>query len=99
MKRNPETIKTSYYLYSDSKLLAAEAYGLGYQVDKVTYDSLKKGGIDLEKRSGEAHRKLPHPAAFLIDKEGVISFAHVDPNYRVRLSNEAIMEAARKLVK
>jgi peroxiredoxin len=37
---------------------------------------------------------LPHPGVFVIGKDGVIRFAHVNPDYKTRLDPEAILKAA-----
>lgn len=38
------------------------------------------------------HRPVPHPATYVIDREGVVRFAFVEVNYRVRAENEDILE-------
>jgi peroxiredoxin len=38
------------------------------------------------------------PAVFVIDRSGEISFVYANPNYKVRLSAEALKEAADKLL-
>ena len=42
------------------------------------------------------NRPLPHPATYVIDKEGVVRWGFVEVDYRVRPSNEdvlAVLEA------
>ncbi|MCC5843213.1 MAG: AhpC/TSA family protein [Verrucomicrobia bacterium] len=97
----PEIVKEAkkesdypYLLVSDSDMNAAKAFGLAFTVDEEGFDRLKGFGIDLEAASGKTHRMLPVPAVFLVDAEGEIVFAHHDPDYRKRLSNEAILQAA-----
>jgi peroxiredoxin len=38
---------------------------------------------------------LPHPSVFIVDKAGVIRFAHVNPDYKDRLDPAKILAAAR----
>jgi len=83
-----------YLLISDSDMNAAKAFGLAFTVDDDGFDRLKGFGIDLEAASGKAHRMLPVPGVFLVNGEGILTFAHHDPDYRKRLSNEAILQAA-----
>lgn len=85
----------AYTLLSDSKMEAAKAFGLAFEVDAATREKYKGYGIDLEAASGETHHLLPVPAVFLADQDGVIRFAHSNPDYKVRLSNEAILDAVR----
>lgn len=39
----------------------------------------------------------PHPAALVIDREGVIRFKRVDVDYKVRPSSSELVEAVRGL--
>ena len=39
----------------------------------------------------------PHPATYVIDKQGVVRWKFVEVNYRKRPSNEQILEQLRKL--
>lgn len=36
---------------------------------------------------------LPHPATFVIDKQGIVRWRFVEVNYRQRANNEAILRA------
>ena len=42
-------------------------------------------------------RPLPHPATFVIDKEGVVRYRFVEVDYRVRPTNEDILEVLKEL--
>lgn len=55
--------------------------------------------IDLEAASGRTHHLLPHPAVFVADTGGTIRFAHVNPDYKVRLEPKSILEAAKAAVR
>jgi peroxiredoxin len=92
-----ETIKKTNFgfpLYSDSDLSAAKAMGLAYQLDAK---SLETYGPTLLENTGHDSGQLPVPAVFLVNKEGKIVFVHSDPNYKVRLSNEELLAAVKKL--
>lgn len=79
-----------YTLLSDARLSAAKAFGLAFRISDDYYRQAKEYGLDLEEASGETHRALPVPAAYLIDAEGMIRFAHANPDYTVRLSAEKL---------
>lgn len=83
-----------YTLFSDSTMEAAKAFGVAFRLDDETFERLHSFGIDIEKASGEKHRLLPVPAVFLVDADGVITFRYYNPDYRERLSGEALLEAA-----
>ncbi len=43
------------------------------------------------------NRPLPHPATFVIDKEGVVRYRFVEVDYRVRPTNEDILAVLKTL--
>ena len=83
-----------YTMYSDSSLEATRAFGIAFQVEDELVEKLLKWNIDLEKASGENHHVLPAPATYIIGKDGVINFAYVNPNYKVRLHPDVLLAAA-----
>lgn len=84
-----------YTIYSDSSLEASRAFGLAFQVDDALFEKYLTYDIDLEKASGENHHVLPAPATYIIGTDGVINFAYINPNYKVRLHPEVLLAAAR----
>lgn len=94
LKATPDREKLGYQLFSDRKAEAAQALGIAFRVpDELVAKYKNEYKIDLEAASGETHHLLPHPAVFVVGTDGVIRFAHVDPDYRVRLSPEDILAA------
>lgn len=92
-----ETVKKTNFgfpLYSDSDLTVAKAMGLAYQLDAK---ALEIYGQTLLENTGHDSGQLPVPAVFLVDKAGKIQFVHSNPDYKVRLSNEELLEAVKKL--
>lgn len=88
----------SYRLLSDSDMALAQAFGVAFRVADETVDQYRGFGVDLAEIAGEAHHLLPVPAVYLIDRDGVIRFAHWDADYRERLTAEALIEAAQQVV-
>ena len=84
-----------YTIYSDSGLSATRAFGLAFRVDDETNEKYLKWDIDLEKASGEDHHVLPAPATYIIGTDGIINFAYINPDYKVRLHPDVLMAAAR----
>lgn len=91
----------SYSLLSDASAEAAKKFGVAFQLDEKTVKKYKGYGINLEKRSGGANMDniLPVPAVFVLDKEGVIKFEYINPNYKERLEPELLLFAAELAVK
>ena len=87
-----------YRLMSDYKADAALAFGLGFRVPEKTLERYRGHGLDLSARSGRPHKILPVPAAYVIDKQGTIRFAHWNPDYKKRIDARKLLQAAREAV-
>ncbi len=86
-----------YTLLSDSDMALSRAFGLAFRVDDATLTKYDEYGIDLEAAAGGlSHHLLPVPAVYVVDRRGVIRFAHWDANYRERLDGDAVLAAARQ---
>jgi peroxiredoxin len=95
LKRTMGKQKLDYTLLSDNKAAALRAFGIGFQVDAATLEKYKGYGIDLEKASGQKHHALPVPSVFIIDKEGILQFSYVNPDYSARVPGSVVLEAAK----
>ena len=101
----PETLRegageggTSYELVSDSRMAAAEAFGVAFRLDDVTVARYREAGVDLSEASGESHGLLPVPSTWVIGADGVIRYAYVNPDYKTRLAPAVLLAAARAAV-
>lgn len=101
----PEALRQSvdkgpygYQLLSDSNMELTKAFGLAFRVDDPTLENYRGFGIDLERASGRDHHLLPVPAVYIIDKDGVIRFAHWNADYKDRLDPSALLKAAKEAV-
>jgi len=83
-----------YTVYSDSSLSATRAFGLAFRVDDELNERYLSFDIDLEKASGENHHVLPAPATYIIGTDGIINFAYINPDYKVRLHPNVLLAAA-----
>ena len=91
--------KLPYTLLSDSSMDLCQSFGIAFKVDDALVAKYRDSyGIDLEGDSGETHHLLPYPSVFIVDGAGVIRYAHVDPNYKVRLDPEIILENAQAVL-
>lgn len=86
----------NYRLLSDRGMKAAAAFGVAFRVDAKTVEKYREYKIDLAPVPGEPDaRWLPVPAVYVIGRDGTVKFVHTDPDYKVRLSGEAVMAAAK----
>jgi len=90
-----EKRKLDYLLLSDSKMTAAKAFGVAYEVDEETLKLYKGFGINLEEASGEDHNLLPVPSVFVVGADGIIDFQYVNPDYKIRIDPDVLLAAAK----
>jgi peroxiredoxin len=96
LRTKPTHENLQYTLLSDSEMNAARSFGIAFKVEDALVAKYKSEyGIDLEGDSGQTHHLLPHPAVFIVDQAGIIRFAHVNADYKVRLTPDEIMTAAK----
>lgn len=60
-------------------------------------DLLKKSGNDLASFQGNDAWFVPIPATYVVSRDGIIAAAHVDPDFRRRMSPQAILRALETL--
>ncbi len=88
-------IVLSMNAHAEDSKLAAKAFGITFKVpDELVAKYKSDYQIDLEAASGQNHHLLPHPAVFIVGRDGIIRFAHVNPDYKSRLDPAEILKAA-----
>ncbi|HVT74114.1 MAG TPA: peroxiredoxin-like family protein [Lacunisphaera sp.] len=86
----------TYRLLSDHAMTAASAFGVAFRVDAAGVAAYRGYGVELTPVPGEPDaRWLPVPAVFIIDGAGIVRFAHANPDFKVRLSGEEVLAAAK----
>lgn len=98
LKESTMEHELSYQLLSDSDMTASKEFGLAFKVDSTTISRYKNGGLDLAERAGNDHYLLPVPAAFLVDTSGTIHYRYFNPNYKVRVGSEELLDASERLM-
>lgn len=88
--------QVNYMLLSDAPAEVIQAFGLAFKLDDATFEKYKNQyGIDIEKDSGYSHHLLPVPAAFIVNKDGVIQYRYYNPNYKERVDPQELLKAAQ----
>ena len=75
----------------------AEAYGLAFTLPDDLRAIYLKFGIDLAQGNGDGTWRLPMPARFVIDRQGIIRAVDADPDYTRRPEPTATVETLRRL--
>lgn len=87
------TYTIPFPVLSDSDLSFINAFRIANHVDAATLEKLRGFGVDLDAYAGKSHHTIAIPALFLVDKDGIIRWAHDDPTFTVRPSTQQILSA------
>lgn len=71
--------------------------GLAFPVGRQVLDDLRADGLDLAEVNGTDSAFLPVPATFLLDRDRVVRFAFVDPDFTHRAEPKDVLAALAAL--
>ncbi|WP_199610813.1 peroxiredoxin-like family protein [Flocculibacter collagenilyticus] len=85
-----------YQLLADNQLTLAKSLGLAYFLDDKTAQMYRSRlGVDFVDIKNDSRVALPVPAVFIIDRQGLVHFQYANPNYKVRLNEQLLLDAAK----
>lgn len=85
-----------FVVLSDLKNNIGKEYGVVYTLtDDVA--SIYNAGFGLNKVNGDASNELPLAATYVIDSNGIITYAFLDADYTLRAEPSEILAALKKL--
>ena len=87
------TFAIPFPVLSDSDAAIIEAFHVVKKVGDGEFAKMKGFGVDLESYSGKTHHEMAIPALFLIDRGGIVRWAHSDPDFKMRPSTAQILAA------
>jgi peroxiredoxin len=87
----------SYEMLRDFGNRVAEQYGLAFTLPEALQQIYTKFGIDLPAGNGDGTWRLPVPARFVIDREGILQAVDADPDYTRRPEPAQTVEVLRRL--
>jgi len=82
----------------DKNCEVAESFGLAFTLPEDLREVYRGFGNDLAVRNGDPSWRLPVPARFVVDRDGIVRFVQADPDYRYRPEPETTLEALRQVV-
>ena len=92
-RKTQETYSIPFPVLSDPDLAAHRAFRVIHHAEDAEVARLRGFGMDLERSSGRRHHDIAIPSLFVIDKQGIVRWAHADPDYKVRPSTQQILAA------
>ena len=93
-----EKNELAYPVLSDSALTAANGFGVAFEMPPPLIDLYSKVGNDLPVLNGNGRWVLPLPATYVIGRDGLIHFAHIESDYRLRAEPLDVLHAIAALV-
>jgi len=87
----------TFDLLRDEGNVVAGKFGLTFQLPADLREVYSKFGVDLQRFNGDDSWALPMPGRFVIDRQGIVRNADVDPDYTVRPEPAETVANLRKL--
>jgi peroxiredoxin len=99
---SPQTVKQSFFmadqhklrfpLLSDSGNQVARQFGLVYRVPEDQQAIFRRSFINLPLANGDESWELPIPATYIVEQDGQLTYASVDPDYTARPEPTEILQ-------
>jgi peroxiredoxin len=99
---SPQTVQQSFFmadqhrlgfpLLSDAGNQVARQFGLVYRIPDYQETIYRRVLINLPFTNGDESWELPVPAVYVVDRDGTVLFAAVNPDYKERPEPEEILE-------
>ena len=91
-------LNLTFDILTDLHLKTAEQYRLAFVLPDYLRDLYKSFGSTLDRFNDEPEYRLPVPARYIIDREGVIRAADVNADYTIRPEPSETVRQLRALV-
>jgi peroxiredoxin len=92
-------LSLTFDILTDLHLKTAERFGLVFTLPDYLRELYKSFGSNLDRFHDEPEYRLPLPARYVIDKQGVIRAADVNADYTIRPEPSETVEHLRTLTK
>ncbi len=87
-----------YTILSDANIEAAIALGIAFEASDDAVDYVQKKGTNGAGSSIAKFKVLPVPAVYVIDKSGMVTYSFVEPDYKIRLPADDLLQAASDVI-
>ena len=94
-----EKNELAFSVVSDVGSAIAKSFGIAYDLAEELRPVYARFGHALSEKNGDESWVLPIPATYVIDRDGTITLAFVDVDYRNRLEPAEILAALQSLSK
>jgi peroxiredoxin len=90
-------LNLSFDILTDLHLKVAEQFRLVFTLPNYLRDLYKSFGSTLDRFNDEPEYRLPMPARYVIDKQGIIRAADVNADYTIRTEPSETLKQLRSL--
>ncbi len=91
-----EKNELAFPVLSDSALQAATGFGVAFEMPPALIELYSRVGNDLPVLNGNGRWVLPVPATYVIDRDGRITYAHIEADYRARAEPGDVLAAVAR---
>ena len=91
------TYTIPFPVLSDTSAESLLSFHVVNPADAAQIEHAKSPRVNVEQNSAQSHHEIAIPALFLIDRTGVVRWAHSDPEYKVRPSTAELLAAIDEL--
>ncbi|GIZ14161.1 peroxiredoxin-like family protein [Capnocytophaga catalasegens] len=91
-----EKNKLQFEVLTDVNNNVARSYGVVFTLDSKTTKRYEED-LQLSLHNGTNSSELPIPATYIIDKNGIIRYAYVNPDYKQRADAKVVVQELKKL--
>ncbi len=81
----------TFNVLSDPANKIAKKFGIVYKMSEELASLYKKMGINIPDYTGRDRYELPIPATYVVDTDGKIIYAYIEPDYTSRLEPQSIL--------
>jgi peroxiredoxin len=92
-------LNLSFEILTDLQLKVAEQFGLVFTLPDYLRELYKSFGSTLDRFNDEPRYRLPMPARYVLDQNGIIRSADVNADYTIRPEPSEMLERLRNLTK
>jgi len=90
-------LNLQFDMLSDRQNRLASQFGLTFTLPRDLQEVYRKFGSDLHRFNGDDSWTLPMPARCIVDRQSLIRYLTVEPDYTVRPDPQETVEALRQL--
>ncbi len=85
-----------FAVLSDPNNSTADTYGVAFKLDEKTHQRYEDR-IKLSQYNGDKSGRLPIPATYIIDEDGIIRYSYVNEDYTKRVDPEILLKELKML--